>query len=95
MEPDLKRIGVSDELIQKASNFSLQKGIDTMDEFTWCPKPDCGHVAEVYEEKGQGECSWCQYKFCLRCNDAFHPFQRCRTAKVTYDDEDTADEDNP
>ena len=95
MEPDLRRIGMSSDLIDKASSFSLKKGIDTMDEFTWCPKTDCGNVAEVYQEKGYGECTWCYFKFCLRCEDTFHPFKRCRAAKVVYNGEDTADEDNP
>ena len=78
---------MSEELVEKASNFQLAKAIDTMDEFGWCPKYDCGKVAEVRQQKGMGECTWCYYKFCLQCNDAFHPFKRCRNAKVAMTDE--------
>ena len=48
-ELDLKAIGVSKDLIEKASDFSLGKAIDKMEEFTWCPKSECGKVAEVYQ----------------------------------------------
>ena len=55
-ELDLKALGLSNELITKASDFSLGKAIDKMEEFGWCPKSECGKVADICKEKGMGEC---------------------------------------
>ena len=75
------------ELVEKASNFQFARAIDTMEEFGWCPKPECGKVAEIRQQKGMGECTWCYFKFCLQCTDTFHPFKRCKLAKVQMNDE--------
>ena len=40
-EQDLRACGLSDELILKLDEFSVNKAIDKMDDFGWCPDPKC------------------------------------------------------
>lgn len=63
-EIDLKQVGVSEELIAKLTLFSINKAIEMMKDYGWCPEPDCRQPAEVDEDRNLGKCTECHYKFC-------------------------------
>ena len=39
-------------------------------------------MAELYLNKGIGECTVCHFKFCFMCNEKPHPFKRCESRKI-------------
>ena len=58
--------------------FSINQAIDTMDDFGWCPITECGNPAEVDKLKNFGQCTECQFKFCLLCKERYHKYKKCR-----------------
>lgn len=56
-EKDLTAIGVKAPLIKKMVGFSIGQAIDSMDDFGWCPNPECQAPAEIDKVKMFGQCT--------------------------------------
>jgi hypothetical protein len=46
-ENNLVYLKVDQEYIDKVNTYSIEKAIHMMDDFGWCPRPDCGKPAEL------------------------------------------------
>ncbi len=53
-----------------------------MDDYGWCPLPQCNSPSELDRSKNFGECTQCRFKFCLLCKDKYHFGKRCPALKV-------------
>jgi hypothetical protein len=53
----LKEVNISQELIDKFTLYSLNNAIDAMDDFSWCPIPECAAPAELDKVKNYGRCT--------------------------------------
>lgn len=82
-EKDLLLLGISDELQEKYTRFSIQGAIDCMDDFGYCVK--CEGPAEMLKAKNLGLCTsdTCGFQFCTQCEKQYHPLKRCD--KLTID----------
>ena len=48
-----------------------------MDDMGWCPLPSCNSIAVIERDLNKGQCTFCDFTFCLDCKDRVHPFKRC------------------
>lgn len=48
-----------------------------MDDMGWCPLTTCKQLATIERDNNSGKCTYCDFHFCLDCNDRVHPFKRC------------------
>ena len=53
---DIKRMGLSDELVKKYEKFSLEHAISQMDDIGWCPMPGCNSLANLEKSENTGRC---------------------------------------
>lgn len=53
---DIKRMGLSDELVKKYEKFSLEHAISQMDDIGWCPMPGCKSLANLEKSENTGRC---------------------------------------
>ena len=60
------------ELIEKFTVFSINQAIEGMEDFGWCPIPECASPAEVDRVKNFGVCTRCNFQFCLTCKGKYH-----------------------
>ena len=70
-------MGLSQSMFEKYESFTLNEAIAAMDDIGWCPRNGCNAVATIEKEKGFGQCSHCEFMFCLQCKDRYHPYKRC------------------
>jgi hypothetical protein len=84
IEDCLKIVGVEQEIIEKFNIFSISQAIEGMDDFGWCPTPQCGSPAEIDKVKNFGLCTQCHFQFCLTCKEKYHFFKRCPALTVGY-----------
>lgn len=83
---DIKRMGLSDELVKKYEKFSLEHAISQMPDIGWCPIPGCKSLANIEKSENKGRCQHCEFLFCLDCKNGTHPFKRCQITRVDLDD---------
>ena len=76
---------MSEELIHKVTLFSINKAIDQMPDYGWCPDKEGQGPAEIDELRNIGKCTECRFKFCIQCKAKFHPFKRCPIAVALLD----------
>jgi len=62
---DLESLELSEEMITKVQEFSINKAIDSMEDFSWCPLKDCAAPAEINQKTNLGICSSCDFQFCI------------------------------
>ena len=74
-EQHLKQIGVSQDVIEKFHGYSVTRGIESMEDYSWCPKQECGQPAELDLAKNFGTCTSCSFMFCLGCKEKYHFFK--------------------
>ena len=55
----------------------LNKAIRSMSHTVWCPRLDCQHPAQSFEDKNLGQCPVCAFSFCLKCQKAYHGTNNC------------------
>jgi hypothetical protein len=74
---DINNLELEVEIIEKWENLSFRTAVEDMDDMGWCPIPNCGALAHIQAEKNTGQCSHCEFLYCLECNQKYHPFKRC------------------
>lgn len=79
---DISNLNMDKELVKKWEELSFRNAIDEMDDMGWCPIPNCGALAHINQDKNQGQCSHCEFVFCLDCKQKNHPFKRCWINRV-------------
>lgn len=52
----MKELNLSEAIMKKYDEFSFSKAIDSMDDYTWCPRQGCDGHAEVDKTKNMGFC---------------------------------------
>ena len=80
-EKDLKIMGLSEEMIQKYTQFSISNAVDEMSDFGWCPQ--CNNPADLEPEKNRGNCTNCSFSFCIGCKEKYHYGKKCKAVMQT------------
>lgn len=55
-EVNLRAAGLSEDMVNKVTVFSLNQAIEGMEDFSWCPITECGAPAELDHVKNFGRC---------------------------------------
>jgi len=72
---------LSSELYERYETFSVNKALESMEDIAWCPR--CEGPAFKDDPKSiVAFCQNCEYRFCMKCQETFHPFQRCKSLVV-------------
>ena len=53
---DIKRMGLSDDLVKKYEKFSLEFAISQMEDIGWCPMSGCKSLANLEKSENTGRC---------------------------------------
>ena len=67
----------TDELYNKYIKFDLNNQVNNDDKLTWCPITECGAIARIRAGGMFGECTECEFRFCLTCHHFYHSGKRC------------------
>lgn len=70
---DVKNLNLELDLQKKYEKLSLENAIANMDDLGWCPLPGCGQLANVDKKLNYGQCTFCDFRFCLDCKERYHP----------------------
>ena len=62
---EMRKIGIQSEYINKLEEFSINKALDNMEDFTYCPLTSCAKAAYIDKNANFGECTICEHRFCL------------------------------
>lgn len=81
---DINNLGLGNETLEKWDELSLRLAVQEMDDMGWCPAPACGALAHIDADKNQGQCTHCDFIFCLECEKRNHPFKRCWKNRIDY-----------
>ena len=79
---DIKNLKLDEGLLKKYEKLSVDNAIAQMDDMGWCPLPTCSQLAHIEKDLNMGKCTFCDFRFCLDCNDSYHPFKRCPINRV-------------
>lgn len=79
---DIKNLKLAPDLQQKYEKLSLENAIANMDDMGWCPIAGCSQLANIEKKSNYGQCTFCDFKFCLDCKDRYHPQKRCAIHRV-------------
>ena len=79
---DIKNLSLDQELMKKYEKLSVENAIAQMDDMGWCPLPSCSQLAHIDKDLNMGKCTFCDFRFCLDCNDSYHPGKRCPINRV-------------
>jgi hypothetical protein len=60
---------ISDEMMAKYEQFSLQQALAADPYTRWCPKPECGLCMFIEPGMSRVRCYGCQYEFCTTCGE--------------------------
>ena len=74
-EGQLKQAKVDQNVIDKLHAYSISQAIESMKDYSWCPKPECAEPAELDLAKNFGTCTGCSFMFCLGCKEKYHFFK--------------------
>lgn len=69
-------------MISKHTEFSFNLAVNMMEDFSWCPVPECGQPAELNLVKNYGICTHCRFHFCIQCKQKYHFYKQCPLLKV-------------
>ena len=72
---------LSEELFEKYEKFSVNKALETMEDIAWCPQCE-GPAFKDSPDAIVAYCNECDFRFCIKCHEKFHPFQRCKLLEV-------------
>jgi hypothetical protein len=73
------------QVLEKWNELSFRNAIDESEDMGWCPIPNCGALAHILTNKNHGQCSHCEFMFCLDCKQKNHPFKRCWKYRLDLD----------
>eukprot|EP00347_Sterkiella_histriomuscorum_P009892 403339473 len=93
-ELHLKEIGLDEDQIQKVTVFSINQAVEKMDDFGWCPIPECAAPAQVNRLQNFAQCTQCRFTFCLTCKEKYHFFKQCPAIKLKGKDIDQFSKDD-
>lgn len=80
-EEDIQQL-VTEELYGKYIRFDLYNQVNADENLTWCPVTECGGVAKIKGGNMFGECTECEFRFCLTCNLFYHSGKRCPVLSI-------------
>ncbi|MDR3548135.1 MAG: IBR domain-containing protein [Candidatus Pacebacteria bacterium] len=72
---------LSPDMFEKYEKFSVNKALESMTDIAWCPQ--CESPAFKDSAKSTvAQCAACDFRFCTKCNERFHPFERCKSLHI-------------
>eukprot|EP00826_Nyctotherus_ovalis_P016707 TRINITY_DN1484_c0_g1_i23.p1 TRINITY_DN1484_c0_g1~~TRINITY_DN1484_c0_g1_i23.p1 ORF type:complete len:372 (-),score=76.93 TRINITY_DN1484_c0_g1_i23:107-1222(-) len=72
---------LSDELYERYETFNINKALGEMEDIAWCPQCE-GPAFKSEHSSLVAYCQECDFRFCLKCHNIYHPFQRCKSLEV-------------
>jgi hypothetical protein len=76
---DLEKLLKKEEL-EKYHKYSLNTALNSSNEYSWCPTPNCTNVFIFEPDAVNGydfDCSHCHNRYCLKCRVPFHMELTC------------------
>lgn len=74
-------LGADSLALARWEELSLQQCLDKMQDVAYCPRCDLEgsgkRVPCIQDEDGMAQCEACEFAFCGRCRDPYHPGQPC------------------
>lgn len=69
------------ELYERYETFGVNKALEAMEDIAWCPQCE-GPAFKDSSNSIVAYCQECDYRFCIKCHETYHPFQRCKALQV-------------
>ena len=66
---------LSHDQLTRWNDMMLARGIDTMDDASWCPTPGCAYA--FIKNSNKLDCPLCQKQYCLDCRTDWHHGMKC------------------
>lgn len=68
---------VAFEKLEDFRAIVLKHTLETMPDFRYCPRTDCGGAMIKGENTNKMVCPTCEFEFCFECNDPYHDNSTC------------------
>ncbi|CAF0781414.1 unnamed protein product [Didymodactylos carnosus] len=72
---EVRRILNDTKLYEKYERFQFEKGLEKLNDIVWCPR--CQKPVSFDVDSSLAICLQCQFTFCLKCRDVWHPQIEC------------------